>query len=140
MAEHMGHIPSQELKYLSVCSGIEAATVAWHHMGWEPVAFSEIEPFPCALLAHHYPDTPNWGDMTKFQEWPNVPIDLLCGGFPCQPHSLAGKRLASEDERRETGERGLHLGEDVNGKSRLRQVVVEVAVLTIGQDVAQHPQ
>ena len=57
------------MKYLSVCSGIEAATVAWHPLGWEPVGFSEIEPFPSAVLAHHYPHVPNFGDMTKFKEW-----------------------------------------------------------------------
>ena len=57
------------MRYLSVCSGIEAATVAWHHMGWQPVAFSEIEKFPSAVLAHHYPDVPNLGDMTRFEEW-----------------------------------------------------------------------
>jgi len=60
------------MRYLSVCAGIEAASVAWHNLGWEPVAFSEIEKFPSAVLAHHYPDTPNWGDMTKFKEWPNA--------------------------------------------------------------------
>lgn len=55
------------MRFLSVCSGIEAASVAWNPLGWKAVAFSEIEPFPCAVLAHHYPDTPNWGDMTKHQ-------------------------------------------------------------------------
>ena len=54
------------MRYLSVCSGIEAASVAWAPLGWSPVAFSEIEPFPCAVLAHHYPDVPNLGDMTRF--------------------------------------------------------------------------
>ncbi|SFX48328.1 DNA (cytosine-5)-methyltransferase 1 [Paracoccus pantotrophus] len=81
------------MRYLSVCSGIEAATQAWHPLGWAPVAFSEIEPFPSAVLAHHYPDVPNWGDMTKFEEWPDEPIDLLCGGTPCQDYSVAGQRL-----------------------------------------------
>ena len=52
------------MRYLSVCSGIEAATQAWHPLGWTPVAFSEIEPFPSAVLAHHYPDVPNLGDVT----------------------------------------------------------------------------
>ena len=75
------------MRFLSVCSGIEAASVAWSPLGWKAVAFSEIEPFPCAVLAHHYPDTPNWGDMTKYKEWPDVPIDLLCGGTPCQSFS-----------------------------------------------------
>ena len=58
--------------YGSVCSGIEAATVAWESLGWKASFFSEIEPFPCAVLAHHYPDTPNLGDMTKFKEWPDA--------------------------------------------------------------------
>lgn len=87
------------MKYLSVCSGIEAATVAWHPLGWEPVAFSEIEPFPAAVLAHHYPDTPNLGDMTKFKEWPNATFDVLVGGTPCQSFSVAGLRKGLDDPR-----------------------------------------
>lgn len=87
------------MRFLSVCSGIEAASVAWNPLGWKAVAFSEIEPFPCAVLAHHYPDTPNWGDMTKYKEWPDVPIDLLCGGTPCQSFSVAGLRKGLDDPR-----------------------------------------
>ena len=89
------------MKYLSVCSGIEAATVAWHPLGWEPVGFSEIEPFPSAVLAHHYPHVPNFGDMTKFQEWPldAGAIDLLVGGTPCQSFSVAGLRQGLKDPR-----------------------------------------
>jgi len=87
------------VKYLSVCSGIEAASVAWHHMGWEPVAFSEIEKFPSAVLAHHYPSVPNWGDMTKFKEWPDANIDVLVGGTPCQSFSVAGLRKGLDDPR-----------------------------------------
>ena len=87
------------MRYLSVCSGIEAATSAWHHMGWEPVAFSEIEPFPSAVLQHHYPNVPNWGDMTKYQTWPDAAIDLLVGGTPCQSFSIAGLRKGLEDPR-----------------------------------------
>lgn len=87
------------MRFLSVCSGIEAASVAWNPLGWKAVAFSEIEPFPSAVLAHHYPDTPNWGDMTKFQEWPDEPIDLLCGGTPCQSFSVAGLRKGLDDPR-----------------------------------------
>ena len=87
------------MKYLSVCSGIEAATQAWHPLGWRPVAFSEIEPFPCAVLKHHYPDVPNWGDMTKFQEWPDATVDVLCGGTPCQSFSVAGLRQGLADPR-----------------------------------------
>ena len=62
------------MKYLSLCSGIEAATVAWERLGWEAVAFAEIERFPCAVLAHHYPDVPNVGDMTKIDR------SQLCAG------------------------------------------------------------
>ena len=87
------------MKYGSVCSGVEAATVAWHPLGWEPQWFSEIEPFPSAVLAHHYPDVPNLGDMTKFKEWNSEPIDLLVGGTPCQSFSVAGLRKGLDDPR-----------------------------------------
>jgi DNA (cytosine-5)-methyltransferase 1 len=87
------------MRYLSVCAGIEAATSAWHHLGWEPVAFSEIEPFPSAVLQHHYPTVPNWGDMTQFKTWPDATIDLLVGGTPCQSFSVAGLRKGLEDPR-----------------------------------------
>jgi len=87
------------MKYLSVCSGIEAATQAWHPMGWQPFAFSEIENFPSAVLEHHYPHVPNLGDMTKFKEWPNANIDVLVGGTPCQSFSVAGLRKGLDDPR-----------------------------------------
>ena len=88
------------MKYLSLCSGIEAATVAWHPLGWEAVAYSEIERFPSEVLAHHYPNTPNLGDMTKFKEWTNVSnVDLLVGGTPCQSFSVAGLRKGLDDPR-----------------------------------------
>jgi DNA (cytosine-5)-methyltransferase 1 len=87
------------MKYLSVCSGIEAATQAWHELGWQPVAFSEIEKFPSAVLAHHYPNVPNWGDMTKFKEWPHATVDVLVGGTPCQSFSIAGLRKGLDDPR-----------------------------------------
>jgi len=87
------------MRFLSVCSGIEAASVAWQPLGWEAVAFSEIEPFPCAVLKHHYPHIPNWGDMTQYQEWPDAPINLLCGGTPCQSFSVAGLRKGLADPR-----------------------------------------
>ena len=82
-----------------MCSGIEAASCAWHPLGWEPVAFSEIEKFPSSVLAHHYPTVPNWGDMTKFKEWPDATIDLLVGGTPCQSFSVAGLRKGLADPR-----------------------------------------
>jgi DNA (cytosine-5)-methyltransferase 1 len=89
------------MKYLSVCSGIEAATVAWHHMGWSPVGFSEIEKFPAQVLAHHYPNTTNFGDLTKHDTWNIAPgtVDLLVGGTPCQAFSVAGLRRGMDDAR-----------------------------------------
>lgn len=87
------------MRFLSVCSGIEAASVAWNPLGWKAAAFSEIEPFPCSLLAHHYPEVPNRGDMTKFESWPDDSIDLLCGGTPCQSFSVAGLRAGLADPR-----------------------------------------
>ena len=88
------------MNYLSVCSGIEAATVAWHEMGWNPIAFSEIEKFPSQVLAHHYPNVPNLGDMTKYKEWElSEPIDILVGGTPCQSFSVAGLRKGLDDPR-----------------------------------------
>lgn len=87
------------MRYLSVCSGIEAATQAWHPLGWQPVAFSEIERFPSAVLAHHYPAVPNWGDMTRYEEWPDADVDVLCGGTPCQDYSVAGLRLGMAGSR-----------------------------------------
>lgn len=90
------------IRFGSVCSGIEAASVAWRPLGWEAAWLSEIEPFPCALLAHHYPDVPNLGDMTKFEDWPDDEkhsIDVLCGGTPCQSFSVAGLRKGLDDPR-----------------------------------------
>jgi DNA (cytosine-5)-methyltransferase 1 len=87
------------VRYLSVCSGIEAATVAWHPLGWTAAAYSEIEKFPSQVLAHHYPDVPNVGDMTKFKEWNLGSIDLLVGGTPCQSFSVAGLRKGLDDPR-----------------------------------------
>lgn len=73
--------------------------MAWHPLGWEPVFFSEIEKFPNAVLAQRWPKVPNFGDMTKFKEWPNVSIDLLVGGTPCQSFSVAGLRKGLADPR-----------------------------------------
>jgi DNA (cytosine-5)-methyltransferase 1 len=87
------------MRYLSVCSGIEAATVAWHPLGWWAAGFSEIEKFPSQVLAHHYPDVPNHGDMTNYKEWNLGSIDLLVGGTPCQSFSVAGLRKGMADPR-----------------------------------------
>lgn len=85
------------MRYGSVCSGIEAATVAWHPLGWEPAWFCEIDPFPSAVLRHHYPEVPNHGDFTKLER--PAAIDLLVGGTPCQDFSVAGLRAGIDGER-----------------------------------------
>ncbi|KAF0844342.1 DNA (cytosine-5)-methyltransferase 1 [Methylovorus glucosotrophus] len=85
--------------YGSVCSGIEAATAAWHGLGWKPAFFSEIEAFPRAVLAHHYPDVPLHGDFTTIQKGQYAAIDLLVGGTPCQSFSVAGLRAGLDDPR-----------------------------------------
>ena len=71
------------MKFATVCSGIGAPEQAWLKLGWKAQFFSEIEPFPCAVLAHHYPDVPNLGDMTKFKDWPDFDLDVICAGTPC---------------------------------------------------------
>jgi len=91
------------ITYGSVCSGIEAASVAWHPLGWRPEWFAEIEKFPSAVLAHHWPDVPNLGDMTKIAEMVRAEAvaapDVLVGGTPCQAFSVAGARAGLADPR-----------------------------------------
>ena len=87
------------MRYGSVCAGIEAATAAWHPLGWEPAFFSEIDPFPRAVLAHHYPDVPLHGDFTTIQRGDYADIDVLVGGTPCQSFSVAGLRKGLADPR-----------------------------------------
>jgi DNA (cytosine-5)-methyltransferase 1 len=88
-----------KIRFGSVCSGIEAASAAWHPLGWEPVFFSEIEAFPRAVLEHHYPDVPLHGDFTTIGDNDYGSIDLLVGGTPCQSFSIAGLRGGMDDER-----------------------------------------
>lgn len=91
------------MRFGSVCSGIEAASVAFGPLGWSAAWFSEIEPFPSAVLAYHYPDVPNLGDMTTISrrvlEGAVEAPDVLCGGTPCQAFSVAGLRESLGDER-----------------------------------------
>lgn len=94
---------SECITYGSVCSGIESATTAWHPLGMKPSWFSEIEPFPCAVLDHHWPDVPNMGDMLNLpylvrEGLINAP-DILVGGTPCQAFSVAGLRKGMDDDR-----------------------------------------
>ena len=87
------------MTYLSVCSGIEAATVAWEPLGFTPVGFAEIEPFPCELLKQKYPNVKNYGDIKQYEKWNIGKFDILVGGTPCQSFSIAGKRGGTDDIR-----------------------------------------
>ena len=82
------------MRYVSIFSGVEAATLAWEPLGWEPLAFCEIDDFPSAVLAEHWPNVPNLGDITRV-DWKKEihgAVDLVVGGSPCQSFSIAGKR------------------------------------------------
>lgn len=87
------------MRYGSVCSGIEAASVAWHPLGWEPAWFAEIEAFPSAVLAHRFPGVPNHGDFTRLLQERPADVDVLVGGTPCQSFSVAGLRGGLADPR-----------------------------------------
>ena len=91
------------MRYASVCSGVEAASLAWEPLGWQPAWFAEIEPFPSAVLAHRWPNVSNHGDMTKLTAKILVgeieAPDVLVGGTPCQAFSVAGLRGSLEDDR-----------------------------------------
>lgn len=92
------------MRFLSVCSGIEAASAAWHPLGWHAAAVAEIEPFPSAVLSHHFPEVPNLGDFTRIIRSPALQqnigdVSLLVGGTPCQSFSVAGLRGGLSDER-----------------------------------------
>ena len=97
------------LRYISICSGIEAATVAWKPLGWRAVAYSEIEKFPSKLLAHHYPETPNVGDFTA-HDWTQYRglIDVVVAGTPCQAFSVAGLGRSLQDPRGNLTLRFIH--------------------------------
>ena len=117
------------MRFLSLFSGIEAASVAWNPLGWACVAVAEIEPFPCAVLAHHYPRVPNLGDVTKItreQVAALGQIDLVCGGFPCQDLSVAGKRKGMKNADGSATRSGLFFNAmRIAEWSKARWVVIE---------------
>lgn len=116
------------LTFLSVCSGIEAASVAWRELNWKAVAFSEIEKFPSAVLAHHYPDVPNLGDFTKIKTRTLGRVDILCGGTPCQAFSVAGLRQSLDDARGNLSLEFVRLAHELADGNGLRNVVWENVV------------
>lgn len=116
------------IRFLSVCSGIEAASVAWHPLGWKAVAFSEIEKFPSAVLKHHYPDVPNLGDFTKIDTQTLGRVDILAGGTPCQAFSVAGLRQGLGDARGNLTLKFVELAHELANGNGLRNVVWENVV------------
>ncbi|MBB2819017.1 UNVERIFIED_ORG: DNA (cytosine-5)-methyltransferase 1 [Rhizobium esperanzae] len=116
------------LRFLSVCSGIEAASCAWHPLGWLAVAFSEIEKFPSAVLKHHYPDVPNLGDFTKINVNTLGRVDILAGGTPCQAFSVAGLRQSLADARGNLSLEFVRLAHELAARNGLRNVVWENVV------------
>jgi DNA (cytosine-5)-methyltransferase 1 len=124
------------MKFGSVCSGIEAASVAWEPLGWKAAWFSEIEPFPSAVLKHHYPDTPNLGDMTalpdRIKSGEVQAPDLFCGGTPCQAFSVAGLRKSLDDAR---GNLSLTFCEIANAIDNVRLARGEPAAIIFWENV-----
>jgi len=124
------------VKFGSVCSGIEAASVAWEPLGWKAAWLSEIEPFPSAVLKHHYPDVPNLGDMTQLPsrilngevEAP----DLFCGGTPCQAFSVAGLRKSLDDAR---GNLSLTFCEIANAIDHVRRAAGQQPCIVFWENV-----
>jgi DNA (cytosine-5)-methyltransferase 1 len=118
------------MRYLDVCAGISASTVAWKPLGWEAAAYSEIEPAPRAVLAHHYPDTPLHGDFTTIKGDEYGSIDLLVGGTPCQDFSVAGLRAGLDGDRGNLSLEFLRLAD----RTRPRWVVWENVPGVLSQD------
>ena len=127
---------NKPVSYGSVCSGIEAASVAWHCLGWQPAWFAEIEKFPSAVLAYRWPDVSNLGDMTQIAaairagkiEAP----DVLVGGTPCQAFSVAGLRNGLADER---GQLTLAFVELVNAIDEKRREQGKPSVTVVWENV-----
>lgn len=129
------------MKYGSVCSGIEAATVAWHELGWQPAWFSEIEKFPSQVLAHHYPTVTNLGDMTDIRDriasGEVFAPDILVGGTPCQAFSVAGARNSLDDDRGQLTLEYVRLADAIDAARGVRG---EQPVITVWGKRTRSPQ
>ncbi|EEJ8028657.1 Dam family site-specific DNA-(adenine-N6)-methyltransferase [Salmonella enterica] len=124
------------MRYGSVCSGIEAAIVAWESLGWQPAWFAEIEAFPSAVLAHHWPDVTNLGDMTGIAAAVHAgdveAPDMLVGGTPCQAFSIAGLRYGLADKRGQLSLSYVELANAIDDKRRERG---EEEAITVWENV-----
>lgn len=120
------------LKFGSVCSGIEAASVAWDPLGWKAAWVAEIEAFPSAVLAHHWPEVPNLGDMTKLPDLVAndniVAPDVLVGGTPCQAFSVAGRRESLADARGALSLSYVRLADEIDERRRANGLPAAVIV------------
>lgn len=99
------------LRFADVCAGISAASIAWQPLGWRPAFFAENAAFPAAVLARHWPDVKNHGDLNDWQKWPDDSIDVLVGGTPCQGFSVAGLRKGMGDDRSVLAEQFLRVAD-----------------------------
>ena len=125
------------MRYISLFSGIEAATVGWHDFGWTPVAFADFDEFPSAILEHHYPTVPNVGDVLK-HDWTQYrgKADLIVGGSPCQSFSAAGKRLGMDDPRGNLALHYLRIVRDIQPKWFIYENVPGLLSSNEGEDFA----
>jgi site-specific DNA-cytosine methylase len=103
------------MRYGTICSGVDAVSLAWEPLGFKPQFFSEIEPFPKAVLAHHWPHVPDLGDLTKIdgKDWADK-LDILWGSTPCQAFSLAGRRAGATDPRGALALSFCNLADDID--------------------------
>lgn len=122
---HSDNDNNQELRFLSVCSGIEAASVAWGPLGWKAIGFAEIDKAASAVLAHHYPNVPNYGDFSKIDTTKLGRVDILCGGCPCQSFSIAGLRGSLEDDRGNLTLAFVRLAHELAAGNGLRNAIYE---------------
>lgn len=124
------------IRFATICSGIGAPECAWEGLGWEPVFNAEIEPFPSAVLAHHFPATPNLGDFTKIGNEYAGAVDLICGGTPCQSFSIAGQRAGLDDPRGNLALEFLRLAQRIKPRWIVFENVCGLLSSTSGRDFA----
>ena len=126
------------MTYLSVCSGIEAASAAWKPLGFTPAGFAEVEAFPCAVLQTHFPNVKNYGDITQYEQWNEIgAVDIVVGGTPCQSFSVAGKRGGLSDIRGRLMYSYLGIVEKYKPQWILWENVAGVLSSGVGADFAQ---
>jgi DNA (cytosine-5)-methyltransferase 1 len=122
------------IRYGSVCSGIEGASMAWSHLNWKPMWFAEIDKHCSSLLAQKYPHVPNFGDMETIRRGTAEPIDLLVGGTPCQSFSVNGLRKGMDDDRGNLARTYARIVEDFEPRWAIWENVPNVLRTNGGKD------